>query len=54
MNQLVAITHDIFKGSDDGLEAFFLIYLKLSSKYGMRDLFTNYVVMVFVVIYCTY
>ena len=58
INQLIAITHDIFKDFDDGLEIrgtfFFLIYLKLSTKYDMRDLFINYVVIVFVEIYCHY
>ena len=50
------ITHDNLKGFDDGLEirGLFLIYLKLSTKYGMRDISINYVVMVFVVIYCNY
>ena len=56
INRLIAITHKLFKCFDDGLEirGFFLIYLKLSTKYGMRDLFINYVVMVFVEIYCNY
>ena len=50
------ITHDNLKGFDDGLEirGLLLIYLKLSTKYGMRDISINYVVMVFVVIYCNY
>ena len=54
INQLTVLTHDISKGFDDGLDAFFLIHLKLLTKYGMRNLFINYVVMVFVEIYCKY
>ena len=54
INQLTVLTHDISKGFDDGLDAFFLIHLKLLTKCGMRNLFINYVVMVFVEIYCKY
>ena len=54
INQLIAITHD--KGFDDGLEigGVFFIYLKLLTKYGMKDLFINYSLMVFVEIYSNY
>ena len=54
INQLIAITHD--KGFDDGLEirGVFFIYLKLLTKYGMKDLFINYSLMVFVEIYGNY
>ena len=55
INQLIAITHDIVKGFDDGLEeAFFLIYIKYTTKNGKRDLFITYVVKVFVENYYSY
>ena len=57
INQLIAITHDIFKRFDHGLEirgVFLDISKAFNAKYGMRDLFINYVVMVFVEICCTY
>ena len=42
INVFDVITHNIFKGFDDGLEeAFYLISLKLLTMHGMRDLSTN-------------
>ena len=53
INQLIAITHDIFTGFDDGLElrGVFLDISKAFDKVWQEGLI-NYVVMVFVVIYC--
>ena len=49
INQFIVITHDFFKGFEDGLEeAFFLTSLKLLTMHGMRDLSINYVEMEFV------
>ena len=56
VNQLIAITHEIFKGFDEELEirGVFLDISKAFDNVWMRDLFINYVVMVFVEIYCNY
>ena len=56
INQLIAIHLNIFEGFDGGLEvrSVFLIHLKHSPKCGLRDLFTNYVLMAFVTTYHNY
>ena len=62
INQLIAVTHEVFYRfwwwvRNKRRFSWYInisIYLKLSTKYGMRDLFINYVVMVFVEIYCNY
>ena len=43
VNQLLAITHEIYKSFDEGFEigGVLLIYLKLSIKYGMKVYFSN-------------
>ena len=54
INQLISITHVFFNGFDDGLGVRG-VFLNISkTKYGMGDLFKNYVVMVFVTIYYNY
>ena len=55
INQLLSITHVVYKPFDDGLEirGVFQIYAKLPIKSGIRDLFSNWSKTIFLVDYCT-
>ena len=56
INQLTAITHEIFKDFNGELEVrgVFLISSKHLTKNGMSDVFKNYAVMIFMAIYDNY